>query len=120
MKVSLNYLMMNLMINAKEAKELYEQSSAGAKAYLAKIDPLIREAATYGEQRVALYVEGLWEAEQYQSRMTPIQRRVKEELEYLGFVVTYQKNGGGYVPRGLADDDGNGPIYYDYVLVVGW
>ncbi len=36
------------MINAKEANELYKQSSAEVKTYLTKIDSLIREAATKG------------------------------------------------------------------------
>ncbi len=101
------------MINAKEAKELYKQSDAEVKAYLAKIDPLIRKAAMDGEQFVALYIDGLWETAQCQPIMTTIQRRLKEELESLGFVVTHRNNGGGYIPP-------NGHVCYDYVLVVGW
>jgi imidazole glycerol phosphate synthase subunit HisF len=108
------------MITAKETRSLYDHSSAEVKAYLAKIDPVIREAAKDGKQFVVLYVDGLWEAVQYQSRMTPIQASVKTELETLGFRVTYGKVGDGYIPRGLMNDDGKGPIYYNTCLTVGW
>lgn len=107
------------MINAKEANELYKQSSAEVKTYLAKIDSLIREAATKGQQQVALRIGGLYETAQYQPIMTPIQRRVEEELESLGFTVTFGKEGNGFVPF-FKNSEGNGPIYYDFVLVVGW
>lgn len=108
------------MITAKEARSLYDHSGAEVKAYLEKIDPVIREAAKDGKQFVVLYVDGLWEAVQYQSRMTSVQARVKAELETLGFRVTYGKAGDGYIPRALMNDDGEGPTYYNVCLTVGW
>lgn len=108
------------MITAKEARSLYDHAGAEVKAYLAKIEPVICKAAKDGNLFVVLYVDGLWEAVQYQSRMTPIQERVKAELETLGFRVTYGKVGDGYIPRGLMNDDGEGPTYYNICLTVGW
>ena len=109
------------MITAKEARSLYDDhSSAEVKAYLAKIDPVIREAAKDGKQFVVLYVDGLWEAGQYQSNLTSVQVRVKAELEALGFHVTYGKVGNGSIPRGRMNDDGTGPTYYNTCLTVSW
>ena len=44
-----------------------------------------------------------------------------DKLKALGYVVTWQgAYGESYVPRGLADDDGNGPKHINYGMTVGW
>ena len=42
------------------------------------------------------------------------------KLISLGYVVKLMKYGGTYIPRGLSDDNGDGPTYINYGLCVGW
>lgn len=52
--------------------------------------------------------------------VTPFQQRVIDALQKNGFSAKMEIYDEGYVPRGLADDDGNGPIYQNYALTIRW
>jgi hypothetical protein len=82
------------MINAKEARELVEQSDTVLKNRLDSIEVLIQSAASLGKREVLLK-EYLYHADWmkvekqpfYEPEFTPTQRLVKVELEKLGFTV---------------------------------
>ena len=106
------------MISAKEAKALYDASGAESDAMLATLEPYIIAAAKEGKQHCFVLIgsEEAWKT----IKVTPIQHQVCDKLNKLGFRVSISKHGSGYVPRGLADDDGNGPKYENYGYCIGW
>lgn len=108
------------MITAKEAKTLYDDSGAEVDAYLStKIEPAIRKAATAGKRTMFHYLdaEEVWKT----VNPTPLQIRIIDKLRELGFHVAFGRDESHvYVPRGLADDEGNGPKYSNYGLTIGW
>jgi hypothetical protein len=82
------------MINAKEARELVEQSDATVKKRLDRINAVIRAEASLGKREVLLkdylYHEDWMKVEKqpfYEPEFTPVQRLVKTELEKVGFTV---------------------------------
>jgi hypothetical protein len=82
------------MINAKEARELVEQSDTVLKNRLDRIAALIRTEASLGKREVLLkdylYHEDWMKVEKtpcYEPVFTPVQRLVKTELEKVGFTV---------------------------------
>jgi hypothetical protein len=82
------------MINAKEARELVEQSESVLQKRLDRISVLIRTEASLGKREVLLkdylYHEDWMKVEKksfYEPEFTPVQRLVKTELEKVGFTV---------------------------------
>lgn len=108
------------MITMQEAKDLYDKSGIEVTNYFDQIiDPRVREAAQSGKQFVDILVdsEETWRTLQ----MTPLQQRVVDRLKELGFSIQFGRFGDAYVPRGLADDDGNGPKHTNYGFhISGW
>lgn len=59
--------------------------------------------------------------------ITKILKMFDEQVQYIAnkweniywYKVAYERYGEAYVPRGLADDDGNGP-HSNYGLIVSW
>ena len=43
-----------------------------------------------------------------------------ETLKDQGYVVSIEQDGASYVPRGMADDEGDGPEYTNYGFHIGW
>lgn len=108
------------MITAAEAKALYDDSGVEVAKYLQyKIEPEVKAAATSGKRTVFHYV-GSCDMFTY-PRPDPLQNRIIEKLRELGFTVQWlDSDGESYVPRGLADDDGNGPSYTNYGIQIAW
>lgn len=108
------------MINAKEAREIYDASGAEADHMLNRyIEPAVKAAAEAGKAFVFFYID----AEEVGRTITPtpVHKQVIDKLTALGYRVTFGRdNSHQYVPRGLADDDGMGPIYSNYGLTIGW
>ena len=114
------------MINAKEARELVEQSDAGVKRRLEHIEVLIRAEATLGRREVLLkhylYHEDWMKVEKKPYRdpeFTPVQRLVKTELEKVGFTVDIH----GYpitIGGGLGSMDDKPREGHDYAIRVRW
>jgi hypothetical protein len=82
------------MINAKEARELVEQSDTVLKYRLEYIDTLVRAEASLGKRELLLkdylYHSDWMKVEKkpfYEPEFTPVQRLVKVELEKVGFTV---------------------------------
>jgi hypothetical protein len=114
------------MINAKEARELVEQSESALQARLDRISVLIRAEATLGRREVLLkdylYHEDWMKVEKKPYRdpeFTPVQRLVKTELEKVGFTVDIH----GYpitIGGGLSSMDDKPREGTDYAIRVRW
>ena len=63
---------------------------------------------------------GTYTEEHNLPELTPLEKKVLEELGKLGYTHHYMFYGDSYVPRGLADDDGNGTSYKNYGIMVKW
>lgn len=109
------------MITAKEAKQLYDKSDAEAEQFLStKVEPKVIEAATQGKRCTYVFIDATDPWKRIEGEITNVHRRVIDMLIDLGYVVTLCYYGDKYVPRGLADDAGNGPEYQNYGIRVCW
>jgi hypothetical protein len=114
------------MINAKEARELVEQSESVLQKRLDRISVLIRAEATLGKREVLLkdylYHEDWMKVDKkpcYEPEFTPVQRLVKVELEKVGFTVDIH----GYpitIGGGLGSMDDKPREETDYAIRVRW
>ena len=95
------------MINARQARELVEQSEASMTRRLEQIGEKITEAAKLGKRELwlssALPYHKEFEVEKkpfYPAEFTPLQRLIEQELKRLGFVMKIEdretKIGGGF------------------------
>ena len=107
------------MLSAKEAREIVENSDVEVLKSLKMFDEQIRYAAAQGK-REYFYRMGAVEMFLGMTALKPLTVSVIAKLEALGYGVKYTFYGDSYVPRGLADDDGNGPEYTNYGIIVGW
>jgi hypothetical protein len=109
------------MITAKEAKELYDKSGQEVKDFLSHhVEGYVRSAAESGH-RIAFIHLGSLETFCYLDKyITPLQLAVVEKLTELGYYAQIKFYGDKYVPRGLQDDDGNGPMHQNYGIQIGW
>ena len=108
-----------IMISAKEARALYDASGAEAELYLLReVMPKIKAAAESGK----LLVEILVKAVDIFDRCTPtpVMAQVMAKLKALGYIVKYDRYGDEYVPRALADDDGDDPNHRNCGLIIQW
>lgn len=107
------------MINAKEAKELYDQSGAEVEAFLTQVvEPKVKAAAEAGKRFVFIYIDAV---ETYIiSKPNAMQTAAMIKLGELGYVAGWLEDGERYVPRGLQDDDGDGPMHKNVGIQVGW
>lgn len=116
------------MITAKEALELTLTSEAHIAKCMDILDERIRESAKNGERLFRTSVLTVFHGQSLggslgpheEITVTPFQQQVIDILQKNGFGAKMEIYGEGYVPRGLADDDGNGPIYKNYALTVRW
>lgn len=106
------------MISAKEAKALYDASGAESDAMLATLEPYIVAAAKEGKLNCFILIDCIEVLKTI--TVTPLQHQVLDKLHKLGFRVSISKHGNSYVPRGLADDDGNSPKHQNYGYCIGW
>lgn len=109
------------MITATEAKKLYDQSGVEVQEYLKeKVEPKVTEAAKSGKRFTFIYLGSLEPYRTVEQELLPIQKAVVEKLQELGYRARVVLDGDKYVPRGLADDNGEGPKYQNYGIQVGW
>ncbi len=106
------------MISAKEALELYNNSLHTLDKYLNdNFHSGIRRAAMSGYKE---YFHSIGHCEGYLPNLDSLEKKVILELQKLGYSVNYMFHGESYVPRGLADDEGNGPLHKEYGILVKW
>lgn len=107
------------MITAKEAKALYDESGAEVKALLKTFEPKIIEAAKSGKRWIVITIGSSPTTQNPQP--DSVQKRVMELLNELGYVSRWvAQDGAAYIPRGLMDDYGNGPMHVNYGIHIGW
>jgi len=107
------------MITAKEAKALVENSDEAVNVFIQQnFANQIKQLATHGKHELFHMLGsnpvGL-----------PFKADAKSErtvltLTALGYNASISSDGMSYVPRGLADDDDNGPEYQNYGILVRW
>lgn len=107
------------MITAQKAREMYEKSNARVVKYLdCEIEPLILKAVEGGKCQCMIHIGA---TPTYQTvQADPFQQKVMEELRKIGYKTKFGSYGDKYVPRGLADDEGNGPDHRNYGFEISW
>ena len=109
------------MINAKEAKALYDKSGHEVANYLKNnVEPMVIEAATFGKRYVFIHLGATQFEFEMRVKITFVDQGVAEALKELGYVVSIEQDGASYVPRGMADDEGDGPEYTNYGFHISW
>ena len=109
------------MISAKEAKELYDKSGHEVEDYLKyNLEKRIIDAANSGKRYIFIQINCIENWKQLHHVTTPLHNAVCTRLKELGYIATITKYGDSYVPKGLADDDGNGPLYTNYGFKISW
>jgi hypothetical protein len=109
------------MITAKEAKELYDQSGHEVADYLKyTVEKEVVKAAEGGKRNTVIHLGSKGPYEYLVQVITPLQQAVVEKLKELGYRAEIKLYGESYVPRGLADDDGNGPSHENYGIHISW
>lgn len=109
------------MITAKEAKELYDQSGTEVTDFLKhKVEINVVSAAKSGKRYVFIHLGSKGMFDHIDQLITPLQKAAVEKLQELGYRARIVLDGDSYVPRGLADDDGNGPKHINYGIQIGW
>lgn len=105
------------MITAQEARALYDRVGIEATKLANEVSAAITKAAS--SKRSLFYLIDA-EVTYHHSSPNDVQSRVIEDLRAAGFKVTYGRDGEAYVPRGLADDDGNGPSHINVGFHIKW
>ena len=108
------------MINATEARELYDASGKEVENWIeSKVKPLVVDAATAGNRYVYIYIDSI---EKYREvpKSDKLIDNVISKLISLGYHVKLAKYGDLYVPISLKDANGDGPLYINYGLDIGW
>ena len=109
------------MINAKEAKVLFDKSGQEVANYIKnKVEPVVIKAATDGKRYVFIQLGATQFEFEMRAKITSVDQGVVETLKELGYVVSIEQDGASYVPRGMADDEGDGPEYTNYGFHIGW
>jgi hypothetical protein len=109
------------MITAKEAKELYDQSGQEVEDYLKhSVEQRVKKAAEGGKRNVFIHLGSVEQFEYLHHTTTPLQQAVVDKLKTLGYCAVIKLDGDKYVPRGLADDNGNGPTIQNYGIQISW
>ena len=112
------------MITAQEALALVEQSDSTIQRIMEVLSPKIEDAASKGKRELQVYEEGWWGSEESFRTHAVVpsakQARLIEQLKKHGYHVEFGRISDGYVPRGLAEDDGSGPTYYNMGISIRW
>lgn len=109
------------MITAQEAKQLYDESGAEVDQFLKnEVEQKVADAAKGGKRQVFVYMGSVKQFEYLDRTITPLQQAVADKLKTLGYRADIKLDGDKYVPRGLADDYGNGPTIQNYGIQISW
>jgi hypothetical protein len=115
------------MITAQELREVQALNATAVNKHLGAIWVKLKvHADSSSKKELFLYVDGLWKA--YEGYRVPyvepssIQGLIMKELTTRGYGVIFGKDPDdlGYVPRGLANDYGEGPTYFNVGLTIRW
>jgi hypothetical protein len=107
------------MISAKEARELWNASDAKVEKFLLKtVEPAIVKAAKDGNREVKIHIG-------CHSHKTPynildLDTNVLAKLQNLGYTAGIEWIDAAYVPRGLQNEIGEGPLHRNYGYFIRW
>lgn len=117
------------IITAEQAAELALMSDETVNQYLQRIGKAIEAAARAGRRGLVLSSIIEFAGDERVSFSKPahgvnrhadFQRLLISALEKFNYTAELKACGEQFVPRGLQDDDGNGPFYQHYTIVVSW
>ena len=109
------------MINAKEAKQLYDESGAEVEQFLKhSVEKQVADAAKGGKRNTIIHLDSLEPFNHLDQVITPLQKAVVVKLRELGYHTQINLYGEHNVPRGLADDAGKGPSHQNYGIHISW
>lgn len=109
------------MITANQAKQLYDESGAEVEQFLkCNVEQKVMDAAEGGKRQVFVFLGSVELFRTLTAETTPLQQAAANKLQELGYRAEIRLDGDKYVPRGLADDDGNGPKIQNYGIQIGW
>lgn len=108
------------MFTAKEAKAL-QYSFQNMSEICSQIGDNIRELiiSDYKATKYYWYIDSC-PVNQEIPELDAQNKLLVQMLLDNGYVVYWKRYGDSYIPRGLADDWGNGPSYQNYGLVITW
>lgn len=107
------------MLTAQEAKELYDKSGQEVEDWIKyNVEKEVIKAAESGKKCTQILLCSIESYMNYTA--TALQQGVLDKLHSLGYRVSIAKSGSPYVPRGLSDDAGNGPMHTNVVMNIGW
>ena len=109
------------MITAQEAKQLFDQSGAEVDEFLKlSVEQKVIDAAKGGKRFVFVFLDTVGPWRQIEQELTPLHRAVVDKLLALGYRARVALDGDKYVPRGLADSNGDGPQHQNFGIQIGW
>lgn len=109
------------MITAKQAKQFYDDSGYEVEQFLThSVETEVMNAAKGGKRSVFIFLDSVERFSHLDRVITPLQKAVVDKLKELGYHAEIKIDGDWYVPRGLQDDDGNGPKHVNYGIMIGW
>ena len=109
------------MITAKQAKQFYDDSGYEVEQFLThSVETEVMNAAKGGKRDVFIHLGSVNQFEYLDRTITPLQQAVADKLKTLGYRADIKLDGDKYVPRGLADDNGNGPTIQNYGIQISW
>lgn len=109
------------MINAKQALELYDQSEAEVEHFLTyNVEKTVTYAAKDGKRSAFVLLGTAGPFDYVESQLTPLNRAVARKLRDLGYRTSFTLDGDKYIPPGLADEDGKGPLHQNYGIKIEW
>ena len=120
------------MITAAQARNLTQLSDTALERFLSIVGPEVEKAATAGRNELDLGTilalksvpnseEISFSLEQFNKpKVSAYQQRLLDKFSALGYAARLTPTGGLYVPRGRQDDDGNGPLFQQYSIIIRW
>lgn len=109
------------MITAEQAKKLYDESGVAVDSYLNRtIAPEIEKAAKAGKRSVFIHAGSEPPYGSTKALQAPLHTSTMMVLTELGYKASWVTDGDPYVPRGLADDYGEGPAYINVGIHISW
>ena len=110
---------MAAIITAQEARDIAANSDAWLETELRKLEPDIKKAAELNRSPCRIHVGAVGAVPLWQNiQPTNPQVRVIEALKKLGYAVRFERYGEQYVPRGLADDVGDGSKHTNFGYII--
>ena len=106
------------MLDAKGARKLVHEYNRVEKVLIPLVLREIEKAARKGETSTEVYIDS--QEAHLVIEVSEDTKRIIDRLDSLGFQSGVNYYGSSYVPRGLADDYDEGPLYMSYGILIDW